>query len=68
MFLELTTSLSNPKAALVYLSVLPGMAHSGNINPITLVVTACTITFFVYFSYSGFANLFRDFVIGYPKR
>ena len=68
MFLGLTTSLSNPKAALVYLSVLPGMAHSININPIILIVTGCTITFFVYLSYSGFANLFRDFVIGFPRR
>lgn len=68
MFLGFTTSLSNPKAALVYLSVFPAMAHSGDINPIILIATACIITFFVYCAYSGFANLFRDFVIGFPRR
>lgn len=68
VFLGFTTSLSNPKAALVYLSVLPGMAHGENINPVILIATACTIVFFVYFAYSWFANLFRNFVIGFPRR
>ncbi|MCY4052286.1 MAG: LysE family transporter [Hyphomicrobiales bacterium] len=68
MFLGFTTSLSNPKAALVYLSVLPGMAHSENIDPVILIVTACTIVFFIYSAYSWFANLFRNFIIGFPRR
>ncbi len=68
IFLGFTTSLSNPKAALVYLSVLPSIAHSKTMEPIIIITIACVIVFFVYFFYSWFAKLFRSFVIGFPYR
>ena len=67
-WLGFATSLSNPKAALVYLSVLPSLAQSNTIKPLAIIITVCAIALAVYSAYSGFANLFRRFIIGYPYR
>ena len=66
--LGFSTSMSNPKAALVYLSVLPGVAHNSTMSPLTIIAITSAIAGFVYCSYSLFANYVRRFVIGSSGR
>lgn len=68
LVIGMSTSFSNPKALLVYLAVLPGLATNSSLGDPTIITVVCLTVLAVYVAYSWFAKLLRKTVIGHTRR